>query len=202
MSACINPIFTQYFIPFYPFPDRCVWLSKILPQTSKDVIPDIQRFSPRHLKILPSRSYLWQSPTLQADWLAPLSQICYPRHPQIFIPDIQRCYPRYPKILSPTSNLWHFAGRLTGPALSDRAPPRWLWYCGSLALAGVSRRISFNLKLTLCKSQFFFFQLPKIILRITCTCWGEQTDILVSILVQIIPSPTLFVLIFFSNPQN
>merc|ERR1712020_401004 len=27
-------------------------------------------------------------------------------------------------------------GRLTGPALSDKFPPRWPWYCSGLAAAG------------------------------------------------------------------
>jgi len=34
--------------------------------------------------------------------------------------------------------LGDLTGRLTGPALSDRAPPRWLWYCAALAGAGVA----------------------------------------------------------------
>ena len=34
--------------------------------------------------------------------------------------------------------LGDLVGRLTGPALSDRLPPRWAWYCGGLAGAGAA----------------------------------------------------------------
>ena len=34
--------------------------------------------------------------------------------------------------------LGDLTGRLTGPALSDRFPPRWSWYCGGLVGAGLA----------------------------------------------------------------
>ena len=34
--------------------------------------------------------------------------------------------------------LGDLTGRLTGPALSDRFSPRWMWYCGGLIGAGIA----------------------------------------------------------------
>ena len=68
MSACIYPIFTQYFIPFYPFPDRCDWRSnhkKLGGSTMQDMLTIVHQYNWSERTHEPSWSWYCKEAKLQ-----------------------------------------------------------------------------------------------------------------------------------------